>query len=116
MHNIPDDVETRGAIMNNVINLFLIILFLLCWFFIIKKLIWNKVAPVKTVKAEVVDKYKTDIVSRYKGTFKREHYIVVFETKDKKLSFDVSEFSYTNYKIKEKGTLKYKGANIISFQ
>lgn len=102
--------------MNNVINLLSIILFLLCWFFIVKKLIWNKVAPVKTVKAEVVDKYKPNIVSKYPGTFKRERYIVVFETKYKKLSFDVSEFSYSNYKIKENGTLKYKGNQIISFE
>ena len=102
--------------MNNVINLLSIILFLICWFFIAKRLIWNKVAPVKTVKAEVVDKYKPNIVSKYPGIFKRERYIVVFKTKDKKLSFDVSEFSYNNYKIKEKGTLKYKGTKIISFQ
>lgn len=102
--------------MDNVINLFSIILFLLCWFLIIKKLIWNKVAPVKTVKAEVVDRYKPNTVSRYPGVSKQESYIVVFETKGKKLSFNVSAFSYNNYRIKEKGTLKYKGNQIISFQ
>ncbi len=102
--------------MDNVINIFAIVLFLLCWFLTIKKLICNKVAPVNTVKAEVVDKYKSNIVSKYPGTFKRERYIVVFKTKHKKLSFDVSEFTYSSYKIKEKGTLKYKGIKIISFQ
>lgn len=102
--------------MNDAINIFSMILFILCWFLIIKKLIWNKVAPVKTVKAEVVDKYKPNVISKYSGAFKREHYIVVFKTKDKKLSFDVSGFSYSNYTIKEKGTLKYKGTKIISFK
>ncbi len=102
--------------MTDAINIFLMVLFILCWFLIIKKLIWNKVAPVKTVKAEVVDKYKSDVVSKYPGAFKTEHYIVVFKTKDKKLSFEVSGFSYSNYTIKEKGTLKYKGMKIISFK
>ena len=102
--------------MNKAMVLFSIILFLLCWFPFVKKLIWNKVAPVKTVKAEVFDKYKPNIVSKYPRNFKQESCIVVFKTKDKKLSFTVSAFSYNNYRIKEKGTLKYKGNQIISFK
>lgn len=101
--------------MYNIINAILMILFSLCWILIIRKVIVNKYAVVKTVKAKVVDKYKPDIVSNYPGTFKPERYIVVFATKDKKLMFDVSEFSYNNYKINEKGILKYKGTKIISF-
>ena len=102
--------------MHNVINTIAILLFLLCWFLIIRKTIINKCATVETVKAKVVDKYKHYMVSKYPGTYKQEYYIVVFETKDKKLSFNVSEFSYGNYKINQKGTLKYKGSKIISFQ
>lgn len=102
--------------MYSIINTILMVLFLLCWILIIRKIITNKFSTVKTAKAKVVDKYKPDIVSNYPGTFKSERYIVVFATKDKKLSFDVSEFSYDNYKINEKGTLKYKGNKIISFQ
>ncbi|MBQ2932952.1 MAG: DUF2500 family protein [Clostridia bacterium] len=102
--------------MSDVVNIIFASLFLLCWFLIIKKIIADKLAPVKTVEAEVVDKYRTDIVSKVQGTFKRQRYIVVFKTKDKKLSFAVSEFSYNSYKIKTKGTLKYKGNRIVSFQ
>ena len=102
--------------MPDVVNILSIILFLVFWILIIKKIIAGKFSPVKTVKAEVVDKYKTDMVSKIQGTFKRQHYIVVFKTKDKKLSFAVSEFSYENYRTKEKGTLKYKGNKIISFE
>ena len=102
--------------MYNIINTILMILFLLCWILIVGKIVVNRYATVKTVKAKVVDKYKPDIVSKYYGTFKQERYTVVFEIKDKKLSFDVSEFSYGNYKINEKGTLKYKGTKIISFK
>ncbi|MBO5733693.1 MAG: DUF2500 family protein, partial [Clostridia bacterium] len=69
-----------------------------------------------TVKAKVIDKYKPEMVSKYHGTFKQERYIVVFATNNKKLSFNVSKFSYGNYKINEKGTLKYKGTKIISFE
>lgn len=102
--------------MDTVINLIFIFLFILCWAFIIKKLIWNRIAPVKTVKAELVDKYKANSPSRYPKAFKPEKCIVVFKVGDKKLAFGVSEFSYNNYRVKEKGTLTYKGSNIISFK
>ena len=102
--------------MSNVISVLSVSLFLVCWFLIIKKLIGSKYAPVKTVHAEVFDKYKPHTVSNYPGTCKQEYGIVVFQTKGKKLSFYVSEFSYGNYKLKEKGTLKYQGNRIISFQ
>ena len=92
------------------------VLILLCWILIIKRFIENKYKPVRSVKAEVFDKYKTSTVSRMHGTFKQEHYIIVFSTSYKKISFRVSEFSYGNYNIKDKGTLKYKGDQIISFK
>lgn len=102
--------------MNTVINIVSVIFLLVCWLLVIRKLILSRFAPVKTVKAEVIDKYKPEAVSRYQGTFKLENYVVVFKTKDKNLSFNVSEFSYNNYKIKDKGTLQYKGTKIISFK
>ena len=102
--------------MSDIINVIAIILFLVCWALIIGKFIICRYATVKTVKAKVVDKYKLEIVSNYPETLKQTRYIVVFLTKDKKLSFDVSEFSYNNYRINDKGTLKHKGSKIISFQ
>ena len=102
--------------MNQMLSIFSIVLFFLCWFLIIKRVFGNKYAPVKTVKAEVIDKYKPEEVSRYPGVPKAETFMVVFQTKDKRLSFYISEFSYHNYQIKEKGTLKYKGNQIISFR
>lgn len=102
--------------MAHIISAGGVFLFLLCWGMIIRKIIINRCAPIKTVKAKVVDKYKNNTVSKYYGAFKQEHYIVVFETNNKKLSFGVSEFSYGNYKVNEQGTLKYKGTKIISFQ
>lgn len=102
--------------MTDIINYIPIAIFLLCWLLIIMRLLQNKFSPVKTVKAEVFDKYKSNPVSRYPENLKFKSYVVVFKTKDKKLAFNVSEFSYGNYKINEKGTLKYKGNKIISFK
>ena len=102
--------------MADIINIIAIILFAVCWILIIRKLILRKVSPVKTVKAEVIDKYKSGTVSNYPGTFKSEHYIVVFKTEREKLSFIVSENTYSNYKVKVKGKLKYKGTKILDFK
>lgn len=102
--------------MSNIVNVIAIILFLLCWTLIIRKVIVSRYSPVKTVEAEVFDKYKSSTASKYPETLKRDPYIVVFATKGKKLSFVVSGFSHQSYKIKDKGTLKYKGNKMISFQ
>ena len=102
--------------MSDVINYILIVISLLFWFLIILKLILYKSSPIKSVKAEVIDKYKTNAISKYPENWKPKSCVVVFKIQDKKLSFNVSEFSYGNYKIHEKGTLKYKGNKIISFK
>ena len=49
------------------------------------------------------------------SAFAQEKYTIVFSTTDKKLAFNVSEFSYNGYNIGESGTLKYKGHKIIEF-
>ncbi|MBE6959248.1 MAG: DUF2500 domain-containing protein [Ruminococcaceae bacterium] len=75
----------------------------------------DKCSPVKTVKATVVHKQTVEAFSKYSGTGKHTKYAVTFQAGQKKLSFYVSEFSYRGYKIKETGTLKYKGSRIIDF-
>lgn len=80
------------------------------------KLIKNRVAPVRTVKAVVLDKQKVEIFSKYSGTGKREKYVVVFSVDGKKKSFYVSRFSYGGYRLNEKGTLKYQGDKLIDFK
>ena len=40
---------------------------------------------------------------------------ITFLCGNKKRYFNVSELSYRNYKVKQKGTLKYKGSQIIDF-
>lgn len=100
--------------MPNIINIISIVLFLLFWFLIIRKMILSRLSPVKNVKAEVVDKYKSKPATKHPG-IQNEIYTVIFKTTNKKLSFRVSEFTYGDYHVGEKGTLKYKGSRIISF-
>ena len=102
--------------MPDIVNMTIIILVLIFWLLIIGKLIAGRCAPVKVVNAKVADKYTPCTASKYPAIFKQKRYIVVFEVRDKKLSFNVSEFSYGNYKIGDKGTLKYKGSKIIDFK
>ena len=83
-------------------------LMLLCYW----KLFRKRFAPVKKVKAQLVEKYHYRPVSKHNTN---EVYVVVFETEGKKLSFNVSEFSYGGYNLKKKGTLKYKGDTILEF-
>ena len=76
----------------------------------------NRYAPIKTVKAVVIDKNKIETFSKYSGNGKAEKYVIVFSVNGKKKSFYVSQFSYNGYRINEKGTLKYKGDKLIEFK
>lgn len=100
----------------NITNMVLGALVLVCWVLIVVRCVINKCAAVKTVGAEVVDKYKQRTITKFYGTFKREGCVVVFDAYGKKLSFAVSEFSYNGYEKGETGTLKYKGNRLISFE
>ena len=102
--------------MHNIINLILVLLVLLLWIVVIAKLVLSKFAPTKTISAEICDKYIKNSALKHYGTFKGENYIVVFSTAGGKLSFNVSKYSYDNYRLNDKGTLKYKGRQIISFE
>ena len=62
------------------------------------------------------DKYKAESILHRYGVLKSERYVVVFMVGKKKLSFNVSEFSYGEYKLNEHGILTYKGDKIYSFE
>ena len=79
------------------------------------KIFRNRFAQVKTVKAVIISKQRIPITSRYSGTGSREAYSVVFSAEGKKLSFYVSQFSYSGYRVGDCGTLTYKGSRLIDF-
>ncbi len=85
------------------------------WILVILRIVINKHVPTKIVKATVTDKQIIETFSKYAGNGKQEKYVVVFSVDGKKKSFYVSQFSYGGYRLKEKGTLKYKGDKLISF-
>lgn len=104
------------SLMSNIFNYLAVILFVGCWGLIIFRFLKNRNARVRTIKAVITDKYKNKTISRMQGTFKKESYIVVFDTGNKKLSFTVSEFSFANYRVGKKGILTYKGDRLIDFK
>ena len=91
-------------------------LFVGIWLLVLIRFISNKLAPIKTVKAQVVRKHVQEFFSKYSGNGKSYKYVVVFIAEGKTLSFFVSEFSYNGYKVNERGTLTYKGNRLINFQ
>jgi len=105
---------------DNLVSVVLIIVMLGLWLLamvrLLIKAIKTKYAPVKSVKAEVIDKHIIKIFSKYSGNGKHEKYVIVFSVGGKKKSFYVSQFSYGGYRVNEKGTLKYKGDKLIEFK
>ena len=104
----------------NVINIVITSIFIgigaLAMGSIIVRTIKNRYAPIKKVKAVIIDKNKIESFSKYSGNGKAEKYVIVFSVNGKKKSFYVSQFSYNGYKVNEKGILKYKGNKLISFK
>ncbi len=105
---------------DNIVSIVIISLLFGIWLLAMVRLlikgIRNKYAPVKTVKAMVLDKHITETFSKYSGNSKREKYVVVFSVNGRKKAFYVSQFSYSGYRANEKGTLTYKGDKLIRFQ
>ena len=77
----------------------------------------DRFSGVKEVSAAVIDKQayerRTYFISQ--APFNEIKYVITFLCGNKKLYFDVSEFSYNCYKINQIGKLKYKGSKIIDF-
>jgi len=105
---------------DNIVSNVLIFLMLGIWLWamvrLLIKAIKTKYAPIKSVKAVVIDKHIIETFSKYSGNGKREKYVIVFSVDGKKKSFYVSQFSYGGYRVNEKGTLKYKGDKLIGFK
>ncbi len=81
------------------------------------KLYQDRHAPVKTVKAQLCDKYIADNLSKTYGSAARKaQCYVVFAVGEHKLRFAVSDFSYPGYQVGKKGTLRYKGSKLIDFR
>lgn len=105
-------------VLSTVFAFLLLILSVISWFILIKRYAGARYGKVKSVKAVVADKYKYKGVSRFShGTLLgKETYVIVFQTEKEKLSFSVSEYSYGYYRTKQRGTLRYRGNQIVEFK
>lgn len=85
---------------------------------IIIRLIHNNFSKEKREKAIVVKKqcFDRQIYRKNQAPFVKKEYIITFQCKKKKRHFDVSELSYDNYMVNQKGILKYKGSRLIDFK
>ena len=105
---------------DSIVSKVLVFLMLGLWLWamvrLLIKAIKTKYAPIKSVKAVVIDKHIIETFSKYSGKGKHEKYVIVFSVDGKKKSFYVSQFSYGGYRVNEKGTLKYKGDKLIGFK
>ena len=107
---------TAINIIGGTFNFLLPLLFCAVCISLIVRHVKDVRAAEKSVKAVVIDKYKCKKVSKYpQSVLGNEKCVIVFLTEGKKISFNVSEFSYAGYRINEKGVLKYKGSKLIDF-
>ena len=101
----------------NMISDVIVVLFMGLWILALAGMFVKLVfAPVKTIKAVVVDKHIVERFSAYSGNGKREKYAVVFSVDGREKMFYVSQFSYNGYWIGEEGLLTYKGGQIVEFK
>lgn len=100
---------------NNIVGLVFISLWLLAFVAFVIKQIRNRYAPIKSINAVIIDKQIIESFSKYSGDGKHKKYVIIFLANNKKMSFEVSAFSFGGYKINEKGVLKYKGTKLIDF-
>ena len=82
----------------------------------IVRIVYTSLQSEKKVKATVVEKHIAEPVSKYAADGRSKKYMVVFSIESKTKGFQVSEFSYSSYKINEKGMLTYKGNQLINFE
>lgn len=108
--------ENIGDMFHWIMTLLALAFTLFVMIRLIAKWIATRHAPVKTVKAQVVNKQTREVFSKYDGAGKRKQYVVTFSAEGKRLSFYVSEFSYGGYRINEWGTLKYQGSRLVDFR
>ena len=102
---------------NNNLSFLAVAFFVICWVLIALKLTKGRYAESRKVKAVITDKYKYTPASHIPGTFNNKtEYTVVFSVGKKKLAFNVSEYSFSNYRVCKKGTLTYKGDRLIEFK
>ncbi len=105
-------------IINSILTFVLALIGIVIWVGIMIRVFKNRFSKEKEVDAVVADKqcYDKQVYSKSQAPYTKKEYVITFLCGKKKLHFDVSEFSYKGYKLKQKGKLVYKGNRIIDFK
>lgn len=100
-----------------LMNYVFVILELVIIIGIVVKILHNYISKEKREEVVVINKQSFDktIYRKNQAPFVKKSYVITFQCKNKKRHFNVSELSYNNYRINQKGTLKYKGSRLIDF-
>ena len=104
-------------IFENIVNIIFCLLGMIIAVGIIVRVCRDKFSTIKEVSLTVIDKqsYEKRVYFISQTPFNQVKYVITFLCGDKKMYFDVSEFSYNCYEINQTGRLKYKGSKIIDF-
>ena len=107
-----------GNNFGNIVNLIFALFAIIIVVGISTRIIKNIFSKEKTIKATVLDKkcYDKQIYGKNQAPFTKKEYVITFLCGNKKKYFNVSEFSYRNYQVNQKGILKHKGTQIIDFK
>ena len=106
-----------GNVVGNVINYIFAIIGVIIVIGIISRIVISLYAKEKTIKAVLIDKqcYDKIIYRKSQAPYTKKEYVITFLCANKKKYFNVSELSYRNYKVNQKGLLIYKGNQLIDF-
>jgi len=106
-----------GNNVGNIVNFIFAVIGAIIIIGVIIKATVNHFSKVKQIKAVVINKQCCNkrIYRKSQAPFTRKEYVITFLCGNKKKYFNVSELSYRNYRVNQKGTLIYKGNQIIDF-
>ena len=105
-------------LFGNMINFIFVLVGFVIIVGLIVRICSNYLYKEKEVQATVINKqsYDRQVYRKSQAPFTKKEYIITFQCENKKRYFDVSELSYSNYRLNQKGVLKYKGSRLIDFK
>lgn len=105
-------------LLGAVVNLIFVLLACVILVGIVMRIKRNYAAKIIEVPATVVDKqtFTKTAFSKNRAPEQKQCYVVTFLCEGKKRTFAVSELSFAQYTINEKGTLKYQGTRLLDWK
>lgn len=105
-------------LFGNIINFLFVLIGIAIMVGVIARICSNYFSKEKEVKATVVNKqsYDKQIYRKSQAPFTKKEYVITFQCGNKKRHFYLSESSYENYRVNQKGILRYKGNRLIDFR